>query len=58
MEDCKTVCTPMVTGCNLISHDDSPSVNKQEYISMIGSLLYLIGTSPDIVHAIWIVGQF
>ena len=27
MEECKPVSTPMVTGCNLSSHGDSPTVN-------------------------------
>ena len=58
MENCKEVCTPMVTMCNLISHDDSSIVNRPEYRSMIESLLYLTRTRPDIMHAIGIVGQF
>ena len=56
MEDCKPVSTPMVTGCNLSSHDDSPMVNQLECRSMIGSLLYLTGTRPNIMHAVGIVG--
>ena len=31
MEKCKPVSTPMITGCNLSSHDDSPMVNQPEY---------------------------
>jgi hypothetical protein len=58
MEDCKPVSTPMITGCNLSSNDDSPTVNQPEYRSMIGSLLYLTGTRPDIMHAVGIVGRF
>ena len=58
MEYCKHVSMPMVTRCNLSSHDDSPMVNEPEYRSMIGSLLYLIGTRPDIMHAVGIVGWF
>ena len=58
MEYCKLVSTPMVTGCNLSSHDDSPMVNRPEYRSMIGSLLYLTGTRLDIMHAVGIVGKF
>ena len=57
MEDCKPVSTRMITGCNLSSHEDSPMVNHPEYISMIGSLLYLTGTRPDIMHVIRIVGK-
>ena len=48
----------MITGCNLSSHDDSPTVNQPEYRSMIGSLLYLTRTRPNIMHAIGIVGRF
>ena len=58
MEDCKPVSTPMITRCNLSTNDDSPTVNQPEYRSMIGSLLYLTGTRPDIMHAIGIVGRF
>jgi hypothetical protein len=56
MEDCKPVSTPMITRCNLSSNDESPTVNQPEYRSMIGSLLYLTGTRPDIMHAVGIVG--
>jgi hypothetical protein len=33
-------------------------VNQPEYRSMIGILLYLTGTRPDIMHAVGIVGRF
>ena len=56
MEDCKPVSTPMITRFNLSSNDDSPTVNQPEYRSMIGSLLYLTGTRPDIMHAVGIFG--
>eukprot|EP00253_Pinus_taeda_P002693 PITA_02693 len=59
MEDSKPVCTPMVTGCSLsTSNDESLAVNQPTYRSMIGSLLYLTGTIPDIVHVVGIVGRF
>eukprot|EP00253_Pinus_taeda_P007635 PITA_07635 len=57
MENSKPVCTPMVTGCSLSSNDESAEVHQPTYRSMIGSLLYLTGTRPDIVHAVGIVGQ-
>jgi len=58
MEDSKPVCTPMVTGCNLSSNDESAAVHQPTYKSMISSLLYLIGTRPNIMHAVGIVGRF
>eukprot|EP00253_Pinus_taeda_P033721 PITA_33721 len=58
MEDAKPVCTPMVTGCSLSANDESTAVHQQTYRSMIGSLLYITGTRPDIMHAVGIVGRF
>eukprot|EP00253_Pinus_taeda_P025522 PITA_25522 len=58
MEDAKPVCTPMVTGCSLSANDESAAVHQPTYRSMIGSLLYLTGTRPDIMHAVGIVGRF
>jgi len=58
MEDSKPICTPMVTGCSLSANDDSAVAHQPTYRSMIGSLLYLIGTWPDIMHAVGIVWRF
>eukprot|EP00253_Pinus_taeda_P008949 PITA_08949 len=58
MENAKPVCTPMVTGCSLSANDESAAVHQTTYRSMIGSLLYLTGTRPDIMHAVGIVGRF
>eukprot|EP00253_Pinus_taeda_P025894 PITA_25894 len=58
MEDSKPVCTPMVTRCSLSANHDSIVVHQPTYRSMIGSLLYLIGTRPDIMHVVGIVGRF
>eukprot|EP00253_Pinus_taeda_P019240 PITA_19240 len=58
MEDSKPVCTPMVTGCSLSANDESATMHQPTYKSMIGSLLYLTGTRPDIMHAVGMVGRF
>eukprot|EP00253_Pinus_taeda_P031124 PITA_31124 len=58
MEDLKPLCTPMVTGCSLSVNDESAAVHQPTYRSMIGSLLYLTGTRPDIMHAVGMVGRF
>eukprot|EP00253_Pinus_taeda_P014253 PITA_14253 len=58
MEDSKPVCTPMVTGCSLSENDESVAVHQPTYRSVIGSLLYLIGTRLDIMHAVGMVGRF
>ena len=58
MEDSKPLCTPMVTGCSLISNNESAAVHQPTYRYMIGSLLYLTRTRLDIMHAVGIVGRF
>jgi hypothetical protein len=58
MEDSKLVGTPMVTGCKLSKDDDSPDVDQSSYRSMIGSLLYIKTSRPDIMHAVGMVGRY
>ena len=58
MEDCKPVSTPMVTGCKLSKDDESPEANQTMYRSMIGSLLYVIATRPDIMQVVGLVARF
>jgi len=58
MEDYKPLCTPMVTRCSLSSNDESKIVHQPTYRFMIGSLLYLTCTQPDIMHVVGIVGRF
>ncbi|XP_059070444.1 uncharacterized mitochondrial protein AtMg00810-like [Cryptomeria japonica] len=58
MADCKPVSTPMEIGCKLTKSDDSPAVNQSEYRSMIGSLLYLTTSRPDLMFAVCLVSRF
>jgi hypothetical protein len=58
MEDSKLVGTPMVTGCKLSKDDDSPDVDKSSYRSMIGSVLYITASRPDIMHVVGMVGRY
>jgi len=58
MKDSKPVGTPMVTGCKLSKDDDSPNVDQSSYRSMIGSLLYIIASRPDIMHDVGMVGRY
>ena len=52
MQDSKPVGTPMVTGCKLSQIDDSKYVEQKMCRSMIGSLLYVTATRPDVMHAV------
>jgi hypothetical protein len=48
MEDSKAMVTPMSTTTDLDADEDGEHVDQKEYRSMIGSLLYLAATRPDI----------
>jgi hypothetical protein len=52
MEDCKPVITPMQTSCKLRKDDDSKSTDQRQYRSMIGSLLYVTTSRPDVMQAV------
>ena len=58
MEDCKPVSTPMIIGCKLRKDDESKEIDKELYISMIGSLLYVTTSRPDAMQEVGQVERF
>ena len=52
MKDCKPSKTPFLSGVKLEEADSSPMVNNTLYRQMIGCLLYLTHTRPDISYAL------
>jgi hypothetical protein len=52
MAELKHVSTPMSTATSLGPDEDGEAVDQKEYMSMIGSLLYLTVTRPDIQFAV------
>jgi hypothetical protein len=52
MEDCKPIITPMQTSCKLSKDDDSKSTDQRKYRSMIGNLLYVTTSRPDVMQAV------
>jgi hypothetical protein len=58
MEDCKPVTTPMQTSCKLSKDDDSKSTDQRKYMSMIGSLLYVTASRPDVMQEVGQVARF
>jgi hypothetical protein len=50
MEYCKPIITPMQTSCKLRNDDDSKSTDQRQYRSMIGSLLYVTTSRPDVMQ--------
>ena len=48
----------MITGCKLCADDGTADVDKKLYRSMVGSLLYLTASRPDIVLAVGLVARY
>jgi hypothetical protein len=58
MEDCKPVITPMQTSCKLRKDDDLKSTYQRKYNSMIGNLLFVTTSRPDVMQEVGHVAQF
>jgi isopentenyldiphosphate isomerase len=52
MAELKPVSTPMSSTASLGPDENDEAVDQREYMSMIGSLLYLTATRPDIQFAV------
>lgn len=51
MYDYKLVVTPVVTNSKLQKNDGAPEPDASKYRSLIGSLIYLTTTQPNIMYA-------
>jgi len=58
MVECDPASTPLIIGCKLSKEDDWPSVDATYYRSMIGNLLCLTTSPPDIIHEVGMVVRF
>ncbi|PNX84014.1 putative copia-type protein, partial [Trifolium pratense] len=58
MLDCKPVDTPIVQNHNLGKCTTHIPANKERYQKLVGKLIYLSHTRPDIAYAVSIVSQF
>ena len=58
MENYKLVSAPMVLGQKLIKNDGAPKINGKAYRSLVGSLLYLTTTRPNIVFVVNYLSRF
>jgi hypothetical protein len=58
MTELKPVSTPMSTVTSLGPDEDGEVVDQREYTSMIGSLLYLTTTRPDIQFIVGLCARF
>jgi hypothetical protein len=58
MEDSKAMATPMSTTAALDVKKEGENVDQKEYLSMIGSLLNLTATKPDIQFSVCLCARF
>jgi hypothetical protein len=58
MENLKGVKTPMPTTCHLEEDPNGKNVDQKVYRSMIGSLLYLCASRPDIMLSVGVCARF
>eukprot|EP00253_Pinus_taeda_P022328 PITA_22328 len=58
MQDSKAAITPTVMGLKLSKEDSSKDFNPSLYKSIVGSLMYLTTTRPDIMFAISLISRF
>ena len=58
MMDCKAMTTTMASNLKLLSDASLESIDATMYFQMIGSLMYLMNTRPDICFAVNTLSQF
>eukprot|EP00253_Pinus_taeda_P031426 PITA_31426 len=58
MQECKAAITPTVMGLKLSREDSSKDFDPSLYKSIVGSLMYLTATRPDIMYAVSLISRF
>ena len=58
MEDAKTMAMLMSSSINLINEEQGKSINTTMYKGMMGSLIYLTASRPNIIFSIWLCVRF
>ena len=58
MDKCKEAATPISTGCYLDLDEKGASVDQTKYRGLIGSLLYLTASRPDIMFSVCMCARY
>ena len=58
MASCKPIATPMALNEKLQQEDGAEKVDGKIYRSLVGSLIYLTHTRPDICHSVSLISRF
>lgn len=58
MLECKAAATPIALGTKLSKNDQGKSIDQTLYKRLVGSLMYLTATRPDIMFAVSLISRF
>eukprot|EP00253_Pinus_taeda_P001623 PITA_01623 len=58
MMECKPMTTPLITNLKMLKNSESSPADPTKYRQLIGSLMYLVNTRPDICFAVNFLSQF
>ncbi|GKA65073.1 retrovirus-related pol polyprotein from transposon TNT 1-94 [Tanacetum coccineum] len=58
LENSKPMKTPMSSDTKIMKHEECESVDNTKYRGMIGSLLYLTASRPDIMYSVCLYARF
>ncbi|KAM1699812.1 hypothetical protein ACFX2K_031115 [Malus domestica] len=58
LNECKSVSTPLISAEKLSKDDGSGPANEEQYRKIVGSLLYLTATRPDIMYTASLLSRF
>lgn len=56
--DCKPADTPIAANHGLMIEQGAKSTNKEQYQRLVGKLIYLAHTRPDIAYVVGVISQF
>jgi hypothetical protein len=57
-EDCNKVCSPIVPRCKLVKNEVGKAANPTEYKHMIGCLMYMLATRPDMAFSVCLAARY
>ena len=58
MQDCKATITPTVMGLKLSNEDNKKDFDPSLYKSIVGIIMYLTATMPDIILIVSLISRF
>jgi len=58
MEQCNMVCNPIVPGNRLSKDDSGKSVDATNFKQMVGCLMYLLATRPDLAYVVCLIARY